>query len=152
MEQKELNIILEDHKKWLVDSRTSKRADLIGANLSRADLSEANLSRADLSEANLIGADLRGANLSRANLSSLKSLWNTIGNMKEIKSMQLELYQITWTKDVLQIGCEQHPIKDWFKFSDETISEMDSEALEWWNKYKPLIKTALKTTLDIKRL
>ena len=45
--------ILEEHKKWLVDSTTGKRA-----NLSRENLSRANLSWADLEGANLSGADL----------------------------------------------------------------------------------------------
>ena len=93
MNADELKIVLENHKKWLLNENEGERADLSeadlrkanlrkanlrradlrGANLRRADLSVANLngadlSRADLSVANLIGADLIGANLSGANL------------------------------------------------------------------------------------
>ena len=73
MREKELQIILEKHKKWLNNERGGERADLRGANLSEANLSEAdlsyaNLSYANLSYANLSGANLRGANLSGANL------------------------------------------------------------------------------------
>ena len=92
MEQKELNKILESHKRWLrseggecanlreADLRSARLlwADLTGANLTEADLRQAdlrranlcraNLCRADLIGANLIGADLRRANLCRANL------------------------------------------------------------------------------------
>ncbi len=72
MTQKELNIILENHKKWLADL-DGERADLRGANLSGADLRGAdlrgaNLIGAKLIGANLIGADLRGAYLRRADL------------------------------------------------------------------------------------
>ena len=83
-----LDEILGEHKKWILDEEGGLRADLSdadlsdadlrgadlsranlrGANLSRADLSRANLSRADLSRANLRGADLSDADLSDANL------------------------------------------------------------------------------------
>ena len=77
MEKKELDTILENHKKWACGCGGS-RADLSGADLrgadlscadlSRADLSGADLSRADLSCAYLRGADLSSADLSRADL------------------------------------------------------------------------------------
>lgn len=63
MDQKELNSILELHRKWLYDEKGGKRADLCGANLGGANLGGVNLG-----EAYLCGADLEGANLYRANL------------------------------------------------------------------------------------
>jgi uncharacterized protein YjbI with pentapeptide repeats len=69
MNKQELDIILTNHKKWLMNEEGGLRAYLSGENLSEANLSYADLSRADLSEANLSYADLSGANLSRANLS-----------------------------------------------------------------------------------
>ncbi|EAC6159635.1 pentapeptide repeat-containing protein [Listeria monocytogenes] len=83
MKQEELDIILENHGKWLLNEG-GERADLSNADLKNtnlrfanlrlaylrgADLSNANLRGADLRFANLILADLRGANLSIANLS-----------------------------------------------------------------------------------
>ena len=53
METKELNGILESHKKWLQDPGRGEKADLSGANLSEANLSGVNLSEANLSGANL---------------------------------------------------------------------------------------------------
>jgi len=45
----------------------------------------------------------------------------------------------------LQIGCESHLIKDWWKFDDERIKEMDGEkALDFWNESKSFIKKAIK--------
>lgn len=72
MEQKELDEILESHKRWL-QGRDGERADLYEANLSGAhlrgaDLTEAYLRRANLSGAHLSGADLYGANLTEADL------------------------------------------------------------------------------------
>ncbi|EDB9174483.1 pentapeptide repeat-containing protein [Listeria monocytogenes] len=78
MKQEELDIILENHGKWLFneggDRADLSNADLKNTNLRFADLSYADLSNADLSYANLRFAnlrfaDLRGADLSNVNLS-----------------------------------------------------------------------------------
>ncbi|HAA3419660.1 TPA_asm: hypothetical protein GEJ69_13065 [Listeria monocytogenes] len=63
MNQEELDIILENHGKWL-RNEGGDRADL-----SNADLKNTNLRFANLRLAYLNGADLRGANLSYADLS-----------------------------------------------------------------------------------
>ncbi|MGN0533013.1 MAG: pentapeptide repeat-containing protein [Eubacterium sp.] len=74
MKKKELNKILDEHKKWLeTNGEQGQRADLSSANLRSADLSSADLRSADLryadlSSANLRYADLRYADLSSANL------------------------------------------------------------------------------------
>ena len=109
-------------------------ANLRGANLSGADLSGANLRAADLSGANLRAADLRGANLRAADLR-----W-CIGNMREIKSAQFDTYDVTWTKDALAIGYQQHLIKEWWQFDDATITKMDGDMLLWWKKWKLVLQ------------
>ena len=119
--------------------------NLSGANLSEADLSEANLSGTNLSEANLSGANLSGANLSEADLSGT-NLFKTdmngaSGNIKEIKTIKVDTYPIVYTDKVIQIGCENHTIKEWFEFSDKEILEMDGKkALKFWQKWKPILK------------
>jgi hypothetical protein len=120
--------ILTAHKKWIYNEEGGSRAYLCGADLRDADLRDANLRGADLRDADLRGADLCGA----------------VGNMSEIKSIFLERWTITYTHDVMQIGCQRHAIEDWFKFSDDDISRMDSFAFEWWSKYKPLIKQIIE--------
>ena len=129
-------------------------ANLRSANLRSANLSSANLRYADLRYANLSYANLRYANLSSANLRyadlryadlSESCLTNCVGNMIEVKTILLDTYPITYTAEVLQIGCERHDIGDWWKFSDEDIQNMDGDkALEWWGKYKTFIKRAIK--------
>ena len=46
IEREEFERILEDHKKWLEDNNTGKRADLSNLDLSNMDLSGINLSYA----------------------------------------------------------------------------------------------------------
>ncbi|HAC3973086.1 TPA_asm: pentapeptide repeat-containing protein [Listeria monocytogenes] len=67
MNQEELDIILENHGKWL-RNEGGDRADLSNADLKNTNLRFANLRLAYLSNANLRGANLRGANLRGANL------------------------------------------------------------------------------------
>lgn len=79
MKQEELNIILEEHKKWLRGDADGictnlSGADLSGADLSYADLRYANLYDADLSGADLLRADLSDANLGYANLCDAKNI------------------------------------------------------------------------------
>ena len=73
MNQKELQKILDLHKKWINGDTEGQKADLSNAdlgsaNLSNADLRCADLSNADLGSANLIDADLSNADLSNADL------------------------------------------------------------------------------------
>ncbi|EJV0590974.1 pentapeptide repeat-containing protein [Listeria monocytogenes] len=67
MNQEELNLILENHEKWLW-GKGGKKADLSNTELKNTNLRLINLKLADLSNADLRGANLRGANLSNADL------------------------------------------------------------------------------------
>ena len=133
--KEELKEILENHKKWTNGVEGGSRANLEGANLYGANLNCANLEGANLNRANLNCANLEGANLNCASLNRAN------GNMKEIKSIKIETYAIAYTDIVMQIGCENHKIKDWFEFSDVQIIEMDGEkALKFWRKWKPILQ------------
>ena len=163
----ELKEALELHKQWL-NATGGTCADLCGAylrgaylcganlrnaNLCNADLCNANLRGADLCNANLRDANLRGADLCGANLCDADlcgadlrgadlcgaDLCGVFGNIAHIKSLQTEKYNVTYTADVIQIGCQRHTIEKWKKFDDETIKRMDSGALEWWKKWKPIL-------------
>ncbi|EGK8856788.1 pentapeptide repeat-containing protein [Listeria monocytogenes] len=68
MKQEELDIILENHGKWLFNEG-GDRADLSNADLKNTNLRFANLRLADLRGADLSYANLRFANLSNADLS-----------------------------------------------------------------------------------
>jgi len=119
-------------------------ANLSGANLSGASLSGANLRGANLSNANLRGASLSNANLSGAYL-YCANLRNASGNMRQIKTISLETYHVTYTKDIIQIGCENHSIEEWRLFSDERIIKMDGKrALSFWRKHKDFIFSAIE--------
>ena len=91
-------------------------------------------SRADLSRANLSGANLYGANL------------RCMGNMNNIKTIQADIWQVGYTHDTLQIGCQRHLIAEWQAFSDEEIRRMDSQALTWWKIWKPILMNIIEVS------
>ncbi len=124
-------------------------ANLSGANLSGAYLSGAYLGDADLSGADLGDADLSGANLRRADLSDIK-ITHAIGNMVDVYSMQCDTWMVCWTSKILSIGCESHLIEDWWDFNDDQIVCMDSDALDWWRKWRDILRAVVEKSLEDK--
>jgi len=103
---------LQQHADWRRDG-SGKRIEVIGANLCDANLCDAIL----------WGASLRGA----------------IGNMREIKSAQFDQWAVTWSADVLAIGCQQHAIEEWRNADPRWIEAMDNGASDWWSRYGALV-------------
>ena len=106
-------------------------ANLRGVNLRGADLLGANLEGADLEGANLWGANLHGANLRGADLRGAKN------SPLVINGLNWDVY-ISGT-GMMRIGCQNHSIEDWKSFTDEQISQMESDALEFWNQHKSML-------------
>jgi len=106
-----------------------QQADLRGADLSWADLRWADLNGADLRRADLLEADLRGVR----------------GNNEQVKSIHIFEYDIAYTFERLQIGCENHGISEWWEFDDKRILEMHGKkALKFWRKNKAMIKQIIE--------
>ncbi|CUJ41987.1 Type III effector pipB2 [Achromobacter xylosoxidans] len=118
-------------------------AYLRGANLGDANLGDANLRGANLGDAYLGGAYLRGANLRGAYLGEVRSIWGASGNLREIKAIQCDTWPVTYTATHMQIGCQFHDLERWWSFTDEQIARMDTSALEWWKKWKPVLHTII---------
>lgn len=116
-------------------------ANLRDANLWNANLRYANLDGADLRDAILNGAYLRGAILRGVNLGGANLL--CFGNMREIRTMQIDTWAIAYTADTLQIGCQKHPIEKWRKWNTPAgrkwIENMDENALEWADRNLALV-------------
>ena len=90
--------------------------------------------------AHLEGANLEGANLEGADL------WNCAGERNHIRSLFVsDVYAITYTAEVLQIGCQRYPVADWWEFDDHKILEMDGKkALTFWREMKDFIRMAIE--------
>ncbi len=108
---------------------TSDAESLIGADLSGANLYEANLSGANLS-----GANLSGANLFRANLSGAR-----LYNVRGIIALFGMRWDVLISYNFMKIGCQTHTHDEWKSFSDEYISNMNDDALEFWFENKDVL-------------
>ena len=97
---------------------------LQGADLQGANLRWVNLQDANLKDANMQGANLKGANLQGANLP------------EEVIRIDGMRWDVTIFQDWMTIGCQQHHLDDWNKFTDAEISKMDVDALEFWQANK----------------
>ena len=117
-----------------LSSADLRSADLNHADLSYANLSSANLNHADLYSANLNHADLSYADLSAANL-----------NYADLVVILLPIWTVYVQSEYTRIGCKYFKNSEWLSFTDEEIAGMDNQALEWWNKYKPIIEAAIKS-------
>ncbi|EPC2735381.1 pentapeptide repeat-containing protein [Listeria monocytogenes] len=146
MKQEELDIILENHGKWL-RNEGGDRADLSNADLKNTNLRFANLSYANLSYANLRLADLRGANLSGANLNWVN--WQHVEGLTVI-CVQVDTTrknnQITYIKelDIWITGCFQGTL-DELKASVEQTHK-DNEKLR--KRYYRVIDFILKEVAE----
>ena len=115
MKQDDLDSIIVNHGLWLQGDKEGTRANLSGANLSHANLSHANLS-------------------------------GVAGERTRVKSIFVsDVYAITYTSDVLQIGCERHSITKWWEFDDSKIIQMEGKkALKFWREYKDFIRQTIE--------
>ena len=127
-----INQIIEQHALWLAtNGEEGSRANLDCANLNGANLTHVNLTRANLTHANLDYANLNGAS----------------GNLNNIKSVFCDTYPVTYTAEVMQIGCQYHKLEDWWSFDDARIIEMEGKtALKWWRTWKPILQQIIATS------
>ena len=118
-------------------------SDLRGSNLSNSDLRDSDLSYSNLRYSNLRGSNLRGSDLRGSDLR------NIIGNGREIKSLQIGTYMVSYHKDILNIGCQSHTLNKWLNFTDEEIDRMDKgTSLDWWKLNKDILITLVKREIQ----
>ncbi|EHH9780404.1 pentapeptide repeat-containing protein [Listeria monocytogenes] len=100
MKKEELDIILENHGKWLRDEG-GERADLTSADLRHTNLTNANLTNANLTNADLSNADLSNADLSNADLSNADLTWV---NWQDVRGLTVVAVQVDTTRKNNQIA------------------------------------------------
>ena len=102
---------------------------IVGDNLQGANMKEVNLQGANLQYANLQGANLQYANLPA-----------------EVIRIDGLRWDVTIFQDWITIGCQHHHVDDWDRFTDDEISKMDDDALEFWKENKQKLFTIANLT------
>jgi hypothetical protein len=59
--------------------------------------------------------------------------------MSEVKTLQFDTWLVTYTHDIMAIGCQSHSIDLWRKADTRWIAAMDEKATEWWSKFGTII-------------
>jgi uncharacterized protein YjbI with pentapeptide repeats len=155
-ESKNMKTYTQDEVKNIINNRVGgevlqlRYSDLSYSDLSYYDLNNSNLRNSDFHNSDLSYSDLRNSDLRNSDLrnSNLRdsNIWNTIGNNREIKTLIcFPEYHVNYTADRLQIGCENHAIKDWWEFDDKHILGMDGKkALTFWRKNKDILRMIIE--------
>ena len=76
-------------------------------------------------------------------------------NLRDAKNAPVIISGLRWTVHIsgtgmMRIGCQNHSVEAWKNFTDEEIKSMDSDALEFWNKYKTMLLVACDTHVHVK--
>jgi uncharacterized protein YjbI with pentapeptide repeats len=114
-------------------------ANLEGANLRCADFEGANLGKSNFKGADLYGADLRWVDLRRVDLRDTALI-----------VMQLPKRTAYIYDDAMRINGPHRSYQEWMNFSDAEIEEMFPNDLDWWKKYKPVLKAAMESIKTVK--
>lgn len=86
-----------------------------------------------------------------AKLNDNGKFMGTIDKFVPLYLSGLGSWNISITDDIMKIGCQTLKIKEWWELSDESIQSMsgsEKDSLEWWNKYKKVIKTIINERTD----
>lgn len=118
------------------------RSDFSCARTTKASIRFGALREVNLRDATLYRTSFDGTHCEACDLSGAEINWVS-GDGTRIKSINADLWEIAFTRDTMAIGCKQHPIEDWWKFSDAQISAMDPNALAWWQVWKPILQNII---------
>ena len=142
---------------WAIEHKANMRyADMSGANMSGANMRGANMIGADMSGANMRGADMRCANMICANMScaNMSSANMSCANMScanmsgaKLALVHTDIWTVYVQPETIRIGCQYHKASEWFGYSDADIAKMEGRALDWWKKWKVVIKAAHEVIL-----
>lgn len=127
MTQKELNEVLDKHRKWLNNEDGGEYADLSYVDLSNTDLRYANLAGADLTGTNLLGSDMRNANLSCARMGDINlsdaNLWNA--NLSGANLIDADLTLAFYPDTILNLQCpEEGSFIAWKKLRYDMVAKL----------------------------
>lgn len=106
--------------------------------LEKVKLKKCDFRGSELDNSSFSDCDLTGCNFWEASLLNIRLdnvyLMDTIGNGKEIKSLQIGTFTIVYTCNLLQVGCKIYPIDKWSTFTNRDLLEMGGrEAAKFWN-------------------
>ncbi|MFX3627590.1 pentapeptide repeat-containing protein [Campylobacter sp. LH-2024] len=119
-------------KNTILSNISSKNASFVECDFTKSDFSFCNLLNTEFEECVLKELILR----------------DTIGDMKNIFSVVLDTYVMTFTNEFMNLGCDSKSIEDWRKTTTDDIEDDEQKWL--WDYYKELIFEIIDKRLGVK--
>lgn len=135
--------------------------NLSGLNFNDAFIKDASFKNADLSgisskNATFIHCDFSGANFNFCNFLNTEfencildniSLRDCIGDMKHIFTIAIDTYVMTFTKTMMNLGCNAKSIEEWRKLN---FKDLEDEEQSWlFECYKDIIFQIIDKRLEV---
>ncbi len=168
------SIILQDdykNEKELVEYCLKNNISLNNANLDNLDLSNlnfndvfiinasfknANLSEISSKNASFLDCDFSGASLYHCNFLNTElenskfdnaDLRDCVGDMKNIFTIAIDTYVMSFTKTHLSLGCQTKTINEWRNLSS---NDFEDEEQKWlWDYYKDIMFQIIDKRLGV---
>lgn len=131
------------------------KCNMEGCNLSYTNLSYANLSYANMTEAKLtktllVSTRMDGLKLDSTDLNTI-AFSGSDGNLKEIKSIRVSTFKVSYTHDRMTIAGVTLPIKEWKQMDYNKIEKMkkmgkvEADFALFWSKTQDYILSSVKS-------
>jgi len=78
------------------------------------------------------------------------SCWRLDGNKNEIKTLEVDGHKITFTRDVMSIGCLCYLIRDWKYHGANLMMRLGADALVFWLEQKNFIFSEIESSFKVK--
>ncbi|RTI85310.1 pentapeptide repeat-containing protein [Campylobacter jejuni] len=142
-------IIIENDRKS--EKELVEYCILEGISLNNANLENINLSGLDFNNAFINGASFHFCNFLRTEFENCifenVDLRDCIGDMKNIFSVVVDTYVMTFTKTMMNLGCDTKTIKEWRNVS---VDDLEDEEQKWlWSYYKDTIFEIINKRLGV---
>lgn len=128
-------------------------AFIINANFKNAYLSEISSKNATFIDCDFSGADLSFCNFLRTEFENCifdgVNIRNCIGDMKNIFSIAIDTYVMSFTKTMMNLGCNTKTIEEWRNL---TTDNLEDEEQKWmWDYYKDVIFKLIDKRLGVEK-
>ncbi|HDZ5093983.1 TPA: pentapeptide repeat-containing protein [Campylobacter jejuni] len=122
-----------------------------GTSFKNANLNDISSKNASFIDCNFSGVSFHFCNFLRTEFENCifdnVSLRDCIGDMKNIFSVVIDTYVMTFTKTIMNLGCNSKSIDDWRKTNPDNI---DDEEQKWlWSYYKDTIFEIIDKRLGV---
>ena len=137
----DLSLVAGAYQKW--KHTRFAHCDLSDSTFRRANFTSAKFnSDTKFNNTSISQSKFTDAYLDYVDLSNLHDFAGVIGEGKRFLTFRATPWHIVILRkeQIMQIGCQKHTLDEWFGFSVREIDDMSTEAVDFWEYWKPILK------------